>query len=49
MDDIRLTQYNVDERADEFYYYFTNMSVHFRNNLLMHTFGDDYCYSNANM
>jgi lysosomal alpha-mannosidase len=48
MDDPLLENYNVHSRAWDFVYYFRNMSLHYRNKNLMHTFGEDFHYATAN-
>jgi lysosomal alpha-mannosidase len=48
MDDPMLENYNLNDRAWDFVYYFRNMSVHYRTVNLMHTFGDDFQYTTAN-
>ena len=47
MDDPRLEEYNLDERAKTFVTYFKNMALHYRHSDLMHTMGEDFQYSNA--
>lgn len=47
MDDPRLEEYNIDERAKTFVTYFKNMALHYRHADLMHTMGSDFQYSNA--
>ncbi len=47
MDDPRLEEYNLDERAKTFVTYFKNMALHYRHADLMHTMGSDFQYSNA--
>lgn len=49
MDDPLLEGYNINTMADNFVYYFRNMSQHFRTPILMHTMGSDFQYSNAHM
>ena len=47
MDDPRLEEYNLEERAKTFVTYFKNMALHYRHADLMHTMGSDFQYSNA--
>ena len=47
MDDKRLEEYNIEERAQTFVTYFKNMALHYRHADLMHTMGSDFQYSNA--
>ncbi len=49
MDDPTLENYDLPERADQFVFYFTNMSLNFLTKHLLHCVGSDFQYSNANM
>ena len=41
--------YNIDTRAADFVNYFRNMSTHYRSKHLLHTFGEDFEFHNAQM
>ena len=46
--DKRLEDYNVDKKANELVRYFRNMqNQYLSDKILMHTFGDDFCFANA--
>ena len=47
MDDPKLEEYNIDERAKTFVTYFKNMALHYTHSELLHTMGSDFQYSNA--
>ena len=48
MDDPRLEGYNLEERAQNLTDYFNSMALHFKTDNLMHTFGEDFAYTQAN-
>jgi len=45
--DPNLEDYNLDTKADAFVAYFQKMCTHYRSTQLMHTFGNDFVFSNA--
>ncbi len=47
MDDDRLEGNNMEKRSKEFYEYFQKMAKHYQSNILQHTFGSDFEYTNA--
>jgi len=49
MDDPKLEEYNVPQRADAFVAYFRQMQTDYRTTELMHTAGDDFHYMLASM